>query len=716
MIRPARSRWERARTSWRRPAPSWRWRRPGCRPRRRFSSGHDGIPYKRAYAAIGEPGDVAGFVAVEGNADYPATLASFRRSLISAGLVALMAVLALTLWHAGRISRPVVRLAEAAARLGRGDLDARVPIETRDEIGVLAHTLDETRVALKARDENMQMMLAGIAHEVRNPLGGLELYAGLLRDALAGQPERLEEVGRIDREVGHLKIVVSDFLEFARRPPPRLEVVPLRPVLDEIRELTEAPGETTVAVDASDALAVRADVGQLRRALLNLARNAVAAARPGRVEISAQRLDARVRIEVRDDGPGVPPEIRDKIFTPFFTTREKGTGLGLAFVREIVRDHDSDITVRDAPGGGTVFSFDLAAAERIDMTDDLVLTDRRFLDHDPGPGHPESPARIDAILDDLARAPIAGVAIESPRPATDAEIEAVHPAELPGGAGGPGRQTRPPGCRYRVSPGSWRGRHPGGGRRGGRGRGGAGGPRRATPSRWCARRGTTPSRNRRWDFACSTTPPSPPRPRRRGGAERVLIVDWDVHHGNGTQDIFAARSDVLYMSAHQYPFYPGTGAAHEVGVGAGRGATVNCPLPGGQGDADYGAVFHDLFLPVARAVRPRSGDRLGRVRCPRARSARQHAGHRTRVCRDDLRSRPAGGRNLWRQAGPVARGRVRPAGPGRFGARVARGAGGRPGRLSGGRRQRDRARARRGAGRAGGGRPSRPPHLTRATP
>jgi acetoin utilization deacetylase AcuC-like enzyme len=91
---------------------------------------------------------------------------------------------------------------------------------------------------------------------------------------------------------------------------------------------------------------------------------------------------------------------------------------------------------------------------------------------------------------------------------------------------------------------------------------------------------------------------------RRAGAARVLILDWDVHHGNGTQDVFAAREDVLYMSVHQYPFYPGTGAAHEVGVGAGRGATVNCPLPGGQGDADYAAVFHDLFLPAARAFKP----------------------------------------------------------------------------------------------------------------
>ena len=66
-----------------------------------------------------------------------------------------------------------------------------------------------------------------------------------------------------------------------------------------------------------------------------------------------------MRLEVRDDGPGVPAELREQIFTPFFTTREKGTGLGLAFVREIVRDHGGEVAVADAPGGGSVFSFDL---------------------------------------------------------------------------------------------------------------------------------------------------------------------------------------------------------------------------------------------------------------------------------------------------------------------------------------------------------------------
>jgi acetoin utilization deacetylase AcuC-like enzyme len=88
------------------------------------------------------------------------------------------------------------------------------------------------------------------------------------------------------------------------------------------------------------------------------------------------------------------------------------------------------------------------------------------------------------------------------------------------------------------------------------------------------------------------------------GLQRVLIVDWDVHHGNGTQHVFEASRDVLYFSTHQYPFYPGTGAADEVGAGHGLGHTVNVPLPAGCGDAEYAAVFDAVLEPVAETYRP----------------------------------------------------------------------------------------------------------------
>ncbi len=92
--------------------------------------------------------------------------------------------------------------------------------------------------------------------------------------------------------------------------------------------------------------------------------------------------------------------------------------------------------------------------------------------------------------------------------------------------------------------------------------------------------------------------------RRRYGAERVLIMDWDVHHGNGTQELFYRDSSVLYMSTHQYPFYPGTGAAEEIGASEGEGFTVNVPLPAGCGDEEYLRVFRDVIVPIADKYRP----------------------------------------------------------------------------------------------------------------
>lgn len=91
---------------------------------------------------------------------------------------------------------------------------------------------------------------------------------------------------------------------------------------------------------------------------------------------------------------------------------------------------------------------------------------------------------------------------------------------------------------------------------------------------------------------------------RARGVERVAIVDWDVHHGNGTQDVFYDESGVLFLSVHQSPFYPGTGTAAEVGAGRGRGFSVNVPLPAGSGEALYAAAFAGVFLPVLLEYRP----------------------------------------------------------------------------------------------------------------
>jgi histone deacetylase 6 len=112
---------------------------------------------------------------------------------------------------------------------------------------------------------------------------------------------------------------------------------------------------------------------------------------------------------------------------------------------------------------------------------------------------------------------------------------------------------------------------------------------------------------------------------RGSGIRRVAIVDWDLHHGNGTQHTFEEDPDLLYFSTHQYPFYPGTGATHEFGKGAGRGRIVNVAWPAGMGDAEYLAAFDRVLAPIARAFEPElvlvscgfdaaAGDPLGEMR------------------------------------------------------------------------------------------------------
>ncbi|MGH7906408.1 MAG: histone deacetylase family protein [Candidatus Binataceae bacterium] len=91
---------------------------------------------------------------------------------------------------------------------------------------------------------------------------------------------------------------------------------------------------------------------------------------------------------------------------------------------------------------------------------------------------------------------------------------------------------------------------------------------------------------------------------RNRGLGRVLIIDWDVHHGNGTQDIFYDSAEVMYVSTHQFPHFPGTGSIDEIGAGAGAGYTLNVPMPAGFGDAEYIRVFDELIIPAARIFRP----------------------------------------------------------------------------------------------------------------
>ena len=107
------------------------------------------------------------------------------------------------------------------------------------------------------------------------------------------------------------------------------------------------------------------------------------------------------------------------------------------------------------------------------------------------------------------------------------------------------------------------------------------------------------------------------------GAERVLVFDWDVHHGNGTAEAFRHRADVLFISIHQAGIFPGTGPSGDFGSGAGEGYTINLPVPAGSGEELWLSLLEHIVVPVAGAVRSRPRPRLGRLRRPSRRPARR---------------------------------------------------------------------------------------------
>ncbi|WP_434382926.1 histone deacetylase family protein [Melittangium boletus] len=237
------------------------------------------------------------------------------------------------------------------------------------------------------------------------------------------------------------------------------------------------------------------------------------------------------------------------------------------------------------------------------MIQTLLLTDPLFLQHHPGPRHPESPARLSRILDLLERRPIPGTERRLPRAATAGELAAVHTPRLLAYLRGLQGQRVKIDEDTATSPESYDAALLG-----------AGASIQAVEEVMAGRArnafalvrppGHHAEPDRAMGFCLVNNAALAAEAARRLGARRVLIFDWDVHHGNGTQEAFWTRPDVLYMSVHQFPYYPHTGAPGEIGAGEGTGYTVNCGLPGGGTDADYGALCEGLFLPVARAYQP----------------------------------------------------------------------------------------------------------------
>lgn len=330
-----------------------------------FPSEEGDVHYMTGYAPIYAGGELVAAVGVDIGAGFMGTIRVFERSVYIFGAVAVLLTVVVALVLAGTITRPIQRLVRAAREIGRGNLEPPVASPASGELGYLGDTMEEMRRKLLARDAQLRQMLGGVAHEIRNPLGGIEIYAGLIADDLPEEDPRKQHIQKVIGEVRKLNKVISGFLEFARPAPPEPSWVAVGRVIEEAAFLLEPEMEEAgvdYSGDVPPDLQVYADPEHIKRAIFNLMKNAVQAMRQGgRLRVEAARRNEEVHLRICDTGPGLEEEVRQRLFEPFFTTKEKGSGLGLAVVSQAMEVNGGRVEVDSAPGEGTTFILILPA-------------------------------------------------------------------------------------------------------------------------------------------------------------------------------------------------------------------------------------------------------------------------------------------------------------------------------------------------------------------
>jgi signal transduction histidine kinase len=260
------------------------------------------------------------------------------------------------------LGRIILAYSEVTERLQQSHDQLQQTVELlREELSEKNRQL-ERRNRLAALGE----MAAGLAHEIRNPLGGINLYASMLARDLADHPEPLGTCRKISAGVKRLEALVSQTLQFTREIGATMVEMNLSVIVEQTVDLARPTIDArniAVEIDGPAALTAVADPNLIGQALLNLLLNAAEATpENGRIMVrfsgASESAGARqLVIVVHDSGEGIPASVLDRIFNPFFTTKETGTGLGLSIVHRVVEAHDGTIVVTNPPEGGARFEI-----------------------------------------------------------------------------------------------------------------------------------------------------------------------------------------------------------------------------------------------------------------------------------------------------------------------------------------------------------------------
>jgi len=308
-----------------------------------------------------------------------------RRIAYGVAAAGILLAIAFSLWIAARVSRPIEQLARAAGEVAAGNWDVHVPERGRDEVSVLARSFNHmTEQLLSQRDRLIQServaawreLARRLAHELKNPLFPLQLTVENLVRARQLPEAEFDEIfsestTTLSAEIANLKTIIGRFSDFSKMPKPELERIDAKDVIARVASLyatAAASKETKIEFETdvdSAPMPLDADPELLHRALSNLVLNAMDAMPDGgRVNLSAHPKSEGAELRVSDTGAGLTPEECERLFTPYYTTKQHGTGLGLAIVQSVIADHHGSISVESREGGGTTFIITLPGANQ----------------------------------------------------------------------------------------------------------------------------------------------------------------------------------------------------------------------------------------------------------------------------------------------------------------------------------------------------------------
>ena len=326
----------------------------------------------------GPNGDVLGMFLVGSSLREQVDLGRDIRSLaLLIGGAGLLLGMLLAAWSAARVTKPVEELAAGAREVAQGRWDVRVEVSSQDEVGRLAEAFNSMTAQLT--EQRAQLLQAErvaawrelarrLAHELKNPLFPLQITVENLLRARKSSDGQFDEVFRestatLLAELAHLRSIIGRFSDFAKMPAPQLQPVDVNELVIQASRVfdaqLEAPGKPAIAKElalAGNVGNIQADPELLQRAVRNLILNAIDAMPDGgTLTLRATALPDGVQLEVSDTGKGLTREECDRLFTPYYTTKQYGTGLGLAIVQSVVSDHHGRISVESEPGRGTTF-------------------------------------------------------------------------------------------------------------------------------------------------------------------------------------------------------------------------------------------------------------------------------------------------------------------------------------------------------------------------